>query len=377
MNEIVIMSFTEKGKQLADAMADSILAVDSSAKVSASRIKNLADKMKNAFKTGNILIFIGAAGIAVRGIAPLINSKTTDPAVIVVDEAARFVVPILSGHLGGANHWAKNIADMIGATLVLTTATDVNNVFSVDAFAYEKGYSITNPQIIKTIATALLENQEIGLYSDFKIEGDLPQNICLVSKNDSIDNSEMRNPQAMLAAGYRSIDGDLPEDIGKSLLLTQDSKYKKGICISSDIDKKPFETTLNLVPKRYHIGMGSRKNVDIKQTDEFFAQTLESLSVPIQAIASISSIDLKKDEEAIKAISEKYRIQYITYGADELKEVQHNFVQSDFVAKTTGTGNVCETAAYLSSKKGEILLPKTAKNGVTIAIACELWRVSF
>jgi cobalt-precorrin 5A hydrolase len=299
------------------------------------RSPKLAKYTEEAFKSGGTLIFIGAAGIAVRAIAPLARSKTTDPAVIVIDEAARYVIPILSGHIGGAHRNSRVIAALIGAEPVITTATDTNDVFSADDFASANNYAVLNPESIKPVSAALLAGGTVGLYTEYEIEGGIPA--CVELANDG----------------------------------------KLGICISANADLKPFGITLSLAPKCFHVGAGARRDADAALAEEFFLETLKANSIPVQAVAALSSIDIKKDEKAIVDLAKKYGIRFATYSASELNETAGLFEHSDFVYSATGTGNVCEAAAYLSSGRGELIYPKKAKNGVTLAIAKARWRVTF
>lgn len=128
------------------------------------------------FSRCGALIFIGACGIAVREIAPFVRSKKTDPAVLVIDDRARFVIPILSGHIGGANALAQTLADMLHAAAVITTATDIHEKFSVDAWAARNDCAISDMVLAKAFSAAILE-RDLPLMSVFPIASALPGGI--------------------------------------------------------------------------------------------------------------------------------------------------------------------------------------------------------
>lgn len=115
------------------------------------------------FNTSDALLFIGAAGIAVRAIAPLVRSKTTDPAVLVMDELGRHIIPILSGHIGGANELAMDIAARTGAEPVITTATDIHGLPAIDVWATKHDCAIENPTAIKDVSAAVLRGESVGV----------------------------------------------------------------------------------------------------------------------------------------------------------------------------------------------------------------------
>ena len=126
------------------------------------------------FSSMDALVFVGACGIAVREIAPYVKSKKTDPAVVCIDEAGRCVIPLLSGHIGGANALAVKLAEKLGATAVVTTATDVRGKFSVDAWAAQHGCAISDMALAKVVSAAILE-EDIPLCSQFPLPAPLPE----------------------------------------------------------------------------------------------------------------------------------------------------------------------------------------------------------
>ena len=169
------------------------------------------------FSRRDALIFVGACGIAVREIAPYVRDKKTDPAVLVLDERARHVIPLLSGHIGGANRLALRLSSMLGADPVITTATDVNGKFAVDEFAARTGCAISDMQLAKAFAAGILE-RDLPLASAFPIVSPLPGGV------------------------YEAGSGAL------------------GVYIGCDV-REPFQKTLRLIPKKLRVGLGCRRGV--------------------------------------------------------------------------------------------------------------------
>ena len=296
---------------------------------------SLQEMCKEAFSTCRLLIFIGATGIAIRSIAPYIRSKTRDPAVISIDEQGKFVIPLLSGHIGGANSLATGIAAFLKAVPVITTATDVNDLFAVDEWAARHLMSIFNMDAAKTFASYLVDCKKVGVKSDFPIKGSLP----------------------------------------KGLVLAEEGPV--GMAISLRKTVQPFVETVVVRPRILHLGIGCRRGTSMDQIEEIVMQELTKLKVTLSVVKGIASIDVKKDEQGLLTFAEEYALPVRFYSAEELNEVKGDFTPSAFVAKTVGVDNVCERAAVLDSGGGKLMLRKTGRNGVTLAIAAEDYVVDF
>ena len=275
------------------------------------------------FKRADGIIFICACGIAVRKTAPYIQSKITDPAVIVVDEQGKFVISLLSGHIGGANILTKKIAESIGAISVITTATDIGGKFSPDSFAKANHLAIMEINIAKEIASRMADGGKIALYSDYPYSN---------RPNEFFD----------------------------------DTLTDMGICISADKHKMPFAKTLHLIPENIVLGVGCKKNTASSVFENFILQKLSEYHLPLFRVGEIVSVDLKRKEKALQEFSLKYKIPLKFYSAEELQAVKGNFQYSAFVLKTTGTDNVCERSAMYYG--GRLLLSKQCGNGVTLAV---------
>lgn len=283
------------------------------------------------FNNVDAMVFVGSVGIAVREIAPHVRDKATDPAVISIDELGRFSVPLLSGHIGGANALALDLANALGATPVITTATDINKKFSVDAWAARNGYMIASLNRAKAVSAAILE-QNVPLKSDFPIVTSLPNGVVLADSGD----------------------------VGIRISVLKD---------------EPYERTLRLIPPILHLGIGCRKGTPTEAIREAVESVLHEYNIDRRAIKCVASIDLKKEEPGLLEFCAERKLPVQFYTAEELKAVSGEFTPSEFVQSITGVDNVCERSALIGAK--ELIIKKTAMNGVTVALAAEHLEVRF
>ena len=292
------------------------------------------------FARMDAVLFIGAAGIAVRSIAPHLKGKEQDPAVVVMDERGVFVISLLSGHLGGANELAGTLANLTGAIPVITTATDINGRFAVDIFAKKQKLWISDLKAAKYISAEILDEGAVGILSEFPVFGQIPEELTLLKEGEAFDGS-------------------------------------CGMVISLNEEKHPFLHTLHLIPRITFLGIGCRKGTGADVIEQEVLAALRSCHVSVHSVRRAASIDLKQKEQGILDFCGKYEIPFETYTAEELLAVKGQFGSSEFVKKMTGVDCVFERSAVLAGGDARLLLKKKAGNGVTVALAVRDWSVDF
>lgn len=297
------------------------------------------------------LLFIGACGIAVRAIAPFLTDKLNDMPVLVMDEQGRFVIPILAGHVGGANELALSLAERMGSTPVITTATDLNHCFAVDLFARRNALHIVNKDGIAKVSSRILAGDEVTMAVE---EGHLREEEAQTLRG------RRGSRKTNIPDGIRLVSTEAPVDV-----LVAPASYGQG-------------RLLTLRPKEYVIGIGCKRGKAAEQIDQFVHKVLKESGISMEQVAAFVSIDRKKNEEGILWMSSHYGIPFVTCSAEELQQVEGNFHASEFVKSQVGVDNVCERAALrFSGPDGILITGKQAEDGITVAIAKRRWSVSF
>ena len=324
-----IISVTEEGKKISNNIASILENDPTTLKVDVFH-KNVNKTMKTFFHDYDCWIGIMATGIMVRCICPLIKSKLNDPAVLVVGENQKHVISLLSGHMGGANYLSTKIAGLIGAVPVITTATDLNGKMGIDTLAYYYWLEIPQSHLIKDINKQLSEGGDVDLY--------LPTHFTFLENHPMIKRS-----------------------------------YKIHTWDKSFIRASSSNTDLDLYPKRIVAGVGSKKGVTEEQVIFAIRSALQHLHLHIGRLDALATAEIKKDEGGIKNAAVTLDLPLEIVSLQSIKDFKHSdCTPSALVEREFGVQGVCEPSALIQAgEKSQLILKKTAFNGVTVAVAVD------
>ncbi len=305
---------------------------------------SFAATVAQAFTTHTALVVIGATGLTVRVIAPLLKDKLSDPAVVVIDEHGQHVISLLSGHVGGANELTRYLAGVLGADPVITTATDVNQLAALDTLAVQLDADMHDfRQSVKIVNQMLVSDQKVGLFWD----------------HDSLPDTEDRwQSERYDTRGFVVVNSltDLPSDLSAL------------ICVSLRGTLPELAIPVfKLVPRRIVAGIGCRRATSFQVLLSLLQQQLAKYQLDPLALRAIGSVVIKEDEAALKHLSACCRVPFELYSVNELRQHEHLFPSSDFVRQTIGVGSVSQPVAWLMSD-GHLVGDTLRQQGVTITL---------
>jgi cobalt-precorrin 5A hydrolase len=330
--KIAVISVTDNGDEIGRKINEYYdVDIFSRSYVKENGLRNIT---KDAFEKYRGIIFVSSTGIAVRSIAPFLKSKKVDPAVISIDSSGKYVISLVSGHLGGANELALKIADIINAEPIITTATDNLGIIAPDVIAKDNNLIIDNFRICKDIASLIVHGK----------------NVLFIDEDEIVK----------LPKGY--VDS-CDEEIYGVIFIT--NKYN----LDNDQIKTIYNSDipiLKLIRKNIVLGIGCRKDYDCCKMRENVLSQLEKYNIDKRAVSTISTVEIKKDEKAIIELANYLKCDTRIFTVNEIKNIHNHYPGSDFVEKTIGVRAVCEPCVELT--EADLLTDKIKCSGMTLCI---------
>jgi cobalt-precorrin 5A hydrolase / precorrin-3B C17-methyltransferase len=290
-------------------------------------IKFRSSMLRSRWEKAGTFLCIMAAGIVVREIAPVVGDKKTDPAVIVLDEKGEYVISLLSGHLGGANERAREIAAFLGGKAVITTASDVGGITSIDLWAERNGLRIENWDTLPKISTKLLNTGSLPVYADEETSFH-----PLFRPTDDPDEADI-----IISRRKNSV------------------THRKG--------RRLYLRPMNLV-----VGIGCNSGTHQEEIDKAVRTVLNERNLSFLSVCTVATIDKKGKEPGLVAFARGHSFPLITFTPDELNSVK-NVTVSDVARQATGAQAVAEPAALLAAHAESLLVSKRKIGNVTVAVA--------
>ncbi len=325
MKNIAVVSFTKVGMVMMEEMVE-VLQKHYFECVSFGANKNACDvelvtNLKETsiwigehWKEVDAFLFIGGVDVSLQMMIPHLENKVNDPAVLVMDEARKYIIPVLGNYVAGGNNLAIKLSIILEREAVLTTPIEVAAKFDIEKFAAKNGMEIGSKEQAKIVTAAILEGQKVGLYSEYPIEGIPPMGITICN-----DKKELQ-------------------------------WFKHRLSVRNE----------------YVVGMGLKQGVLYENVEKLFLGELEKLEIDVIQIKELATMVDYKEEPALLELAAKFNIPIVSFTNKELRDVPNNTVgESTYV----GEANISERSAFLGSGYGEIVQPKIAGRGATFAVA--------
>ncbi|OBQ54826.1 cobalt-precorrin 5A hydrolase [Halodesulfovibrio spirochaetisodalis] len=352
MNHIAVYAVTPKGVTLARQLVSTFGGTafvparlyDADCDVDEVSFESLRECVAESFSEFSAHVFITAAGIAVRTIAPHLAGKDVDPAVVVMDQNGQHVISLLSGHLGGANELAGAIANIVGGVAVITTATDTEQLPSLDMVAAQAECSIHNIGAVKHVNGALLAGEKVVL--------DDPADVLGLKHGDHAEH--------FIAAELVPFS---EEDVPTVIVSWRSAELLE-----------PEEKTLLVHPKVLCVGVGAKRGAPKDAVLGLITDVFHKKDMALESIACLASVDAKADEAGIIEAAETLGVPFVTFAASLLDTVDVPN-PSDAPKQAVGTKSVAEAAALhgASLKHGaRLVVEKEKGDGATVAVALEI-----
>ena len=302
-------------------------------------------------------------GAAVRLVAPLLNDKRSDPALVCIDDGGRYAVSVLSGHLGGADRLSERVAEILGAEAVVTSGSHSTGTLAVDLLGAEFGWTIEADPVEITRASAAVVNREpVGIYqsageSSWWPKGrELPPNITVLPCLDSLR---------------------LSESVAALIITDESDPYlSEGTTLANAL---PATHTVLYRPRTLVAGMGCRRGVPTGELEQLLRNTFQAYNLSLSSLSCIASATLKQDEPGLLALSEKFGVPFLCYESEEINALFDGEAEGDADRRTlnssanakrlVGVWGVSEPAALLASGASRLLVAKQTFERATIAVA--------
>ena len=349
MDKIAIIIASDQGAKLALTIRQELPRAELYSTVEREHctlITSIQTFVTEQFTHYDALVFIGALGICVRAIAPCIQSKYTDPAVINIDSSGNHVISVLSGHVGGANQMTLRLAAILGADPVITTQSDNNGLWALDTLGQAYDWKTNSTSPLNTIIATFVNTRPVALLLDIKDEGTrfmertAPEHVKIFYHFDDIDQQQF---EALIAVTPYIYQTSIP--------------------------------TLYYRPAVLHLGVGCRKECSPRGIREYIFRTLEDTGLSPLSLKSVSTIDLKKDEPLIQELARDSNTELHIYTAEELQGIEVPNPSEKVLDVTTVPG-VAEACALKTSDNARLALEKqkgklSEGNDFTFAVALD------